>query len=157
MNRMKYGLLLVALVGLAGVDTSAHAQFRYVRPQTNPGYPTVSPYLNLNRGGIPGINYYGLVRPQFQTAQSLQALSQQTQFLQQGLANQAYVDAQGRPIAGVTGHRSTFFNTSHYFPLPGQLPGNFTGVNNNLGFGGFGGGLGVGADPRPRVFAVFGN
>lgn len=64
-------LTLLAVVGL--VAGTAHAQpaaGRYQSPSSryqNPatlGRPTVSPYLNLFRGGNAAVNYYGLVRPQ---------------------------------------------------------------------------------------------
>src|SRR5437588_443441 len=59
--------LLAGVVALswlaAAVGPRAEAQFAGP-PQVNPfGRPAVSPYLNLQRGGInPGVNYYGLRR-----------------------------------------------------------------------------------------------
>src|SRR5437879_2241913 len=70
---------VVALSWLAvAVGPRAEAQFAGP-PQVNPfGRPAVSPYLNLQRGGInPGVNYYGLVRPQIDTSRSLQQLQHQ--------------------------------------------------------------------------------
>jgi hypothetical protein len=44
----------------------------------SPGYhPPVSPYLNLGRGGLPAINYYGLVRPQIDGAHAIGQIEQQ--------------------------------------------------------------------------------
>jgi hypothetical protein len=87
----------------------------YFRPVTNPyGAPTVSPYLNLFRGGAPaGLNYYNLVRPQIDTAASIYQL-QQNPYVRSGvsLATDPYAGA-------VTGHPTRFFNYSHYFFNPG--------------------------------------
>jgi hypothetical protein len=111
----------------------AWAQTGYVRPQTNPyGIPTVSPYVNLNRfAGNPGLNYFGIVRPELQANANLAQLQQQTAALydQQALANIPGAD----PNQPATGHTSRFFNYSHYYasqgghvvapPLTGSGPG----------------------------------
>jgi hypothetical protein len=74
--------------------------------------PPVSPYLNLFRQGSPtSINYYDLVRPQFQTQTSLLALQGQVNTLGTQVAS-------GTQAAGAfpdTGHPVQFFNYSHYF------------------------------------------
>ena len=69
---------LGALVAVAALAAGrAEAQY-YVQPRTMPRpYPTFSPYLNLGRGGNPALNYYGLVRPQFETQRGLQQLQTQ--------------------------------------------------------------------------------
>jgi hypothetical protein len=122
---------LLLLGGVGGVAPSAHAQ-GYVRPQTNPfPKPAVSPYLNLLRGGNPAINYYGLVRPQEDTATALLQLQQQQQ---QQMANQALLAA-GDPTLPVTGHPTRFFNYSHYFFNQGGGP---AGVLGATGLGGYG-------------------
>jgi hypothetical protein len=87
----------------------------YTPPQVNPN-PAFSPYLNLNRGNNPAINYYGVVRPQVENQQAIQQLQQQFQ------GTQAMMPGQGGPLAtediGPTGHRlGGFFNYSHYYPL----------------------------------------
>jgi len=104
---------VAALLLLTGSST-AQAQF-YYRPQTNPFYrPPLSPYLNLARPGDAGINYYGLVRPQVQDAQSIQQLQQQQLQLQQGATA---LD----PTTGgvITGHPTRFGNYGHYFNYRG--------------------------------------
>jgi hypothetical protein len=87
--------------------------FPYQRPQTNPyGTPTVSPFVNLNRFGNPGVTYYGIVRPQLNTNANLIQLQQQQGYL----AEQQALGIQGAdPNLPTTGHPTQFFNYSHYF------------------------------------------
>jgi hypothetical protein len=81
------------------------------RPGGFAGAP-VSPYLNVLRQGSPaGVNYYDLVRPQFQTQNSILALQGQVTTL----GNQVQTDTQGPGALPVTGHTTQFFNYSHYF------------------------------------------
>src|SRR5258707_10793585 len=80
-----------------------------------PGYvgAPVSPYLNLLRQGSPaGVNYYDLVRPQFQFQNSIQALQQQVTTLGSQVAADEAQGASGMPV---TGHPAQFFNYLHYF------------------------------------------
>lgn len=106
MNRLTWTAILAAGVFVV----PASAQGPYVRPQVNPYYrPPVSPYLNLAIGGSPGINYYGIVRPQLQTNAALQQL-QQAQMQEAAELTQAYT--QGVPITGV---RAQYMNFSHYY------------------------------------------
>lgn len=78
--------------------------------------PPVSPYLNLARPGSPGINYYGLVRPQQEFRNGLQQLQQQSN-------NQPQVTG-SQPEDLVTGHGSHYMNFSHYFGGQGLATGN---------------------------------
>jgi hypothetical protein len=97
-------------VARAQVNLPGMPQNPYVRPP-------VSPYLNLNRDGVPAINYFGLVRPQMQTAQQLQTLQmQQAQMAQLGFAGDETTGATG---LAMTGHNAQFFNYSHYYGAPG--------------------------------------
>lgn len=66
--------------------------------------PSISPYLNLVRGGSPAINYYGLVRPQVAAARAIETLGNEFQSLE-STANQP----------SQTGHRSSFMTQSQYF------------------------------------------
>ena len=87
---MKRPMLAAAALGLLSLlgPQAARAQF-YTPPATNPFQrPVVSPYLNLRLGGNPAINYYGLVRPQEQTAATLLQLQQQVATGQAVLANE---------------------------------------------------------------------
>jgi len=111
--------LLAGVVALgwlaAAVGPRAEAQFTYQRPQTNLfGAPGVSPYLNMLRPGAnPAINYYGLVKPQMNTNQSIQELQHYTFGLNS--ANQANAEDPNR--MSNTGHAVQFFNYGNYFPM----------------------------------------
>ena len=63
-----------------------------------PGY---SPYLNLARQGNPGVNYYGLVRPQVEFRNSVQQLQRTTTTLQAGVSQLSGGDL-------TTGHPASF-------------------------------------------------
>lgn len=90
----------------------ACAQGPYVAPMVNPyGRPTVSPYINLGRGGSAGINYYGLVRPQLQANAAMQLLQRNQLLEAQDLSLLAT-----SPTAGpITGTSAQFMNFSHYY------------------------------------------
>jgi len=113
MNR--WMLSTFAVLGLA---TAAQAQPKVgsagVPPTTS--RPTVSPYLNLNRGGAgAAIDYFGIVRPQLETQKAISALQQQ-QGMQPGLPAGMMDDGltTGQILTpGIGG----FFNYSHYFPM----------------------------------------
>jgi hypothetical protein len=102
----------VAVYLVAALGWTAGAQQPRVGP---PARPAVSPYLNLLRpGNSPGVNYYGLVRPQNEFRNSLQGLGQQVS------ANRAMIDDLAeQPDASLpaTGHRVTYLNTRGYYPL----------------------------------------
>ncbi|QEL17222.1 hypothetical protein [Limnoglobus roseus] len=89
------------------------------------GRPSFSPYLNLaGRGNNPGINYFGIVRPE-------QKLFQQTSQLQQqlSLTNQAVTNNTNSLNDNLfTGRGATFGFYSHYY------------YNSPTGGGGAGGG-----------------
>jgi hypothetical protein len=157
--------LALAVVFPAVLPAVASAQFvqppgSYVRPY-QPSRPTVSPYLNINRGGTsPAINYYGIVRPQVQTQQDFQQVQQQ-------LTAQAAVgpgpetamplttgSLGATPLVSTTGHPVSYFNYSHYFPGILNRGGMRTGVSGGISAG-QGGGLlppvvGVGLGTRRR-------
>jgi len=103
MNRTTLALAAF-LVALAARPAAAQT----FGPPTNPyARGPVSPYLNLIRPGNPGINYYGLVRPQIETDRYIQQqeiLAAQTQV----------VGATPLPIT-VTGHPTRFLSYSQYF------------------------------------------
>jgi hypothetical protein len=111
---------LVVAVGLVPGRAAAQwpSQFntRLGQPPTNPqGVSAFSPYLNMGRGGNPGINYYGVVRPQFETQQSIQALQLGQQQLQQDQAALAGMNVLGGyPL--MTGHPTQFMNYGTFFP-----------------------------------------
>ncbi|HEY1380612.1 MAG TPA: hypothetical protein VGF55_27675 [Gemmataceae bacterium] len=74
--------------------------------------PTFSPYLNLLRPGNQAVNYYGLVRPQFEFRSGLDQLQQQYGTLSREVnaPNQA-----GPTELPATGHAVSFMNTRGYF------------------------------------------
>src|SRR5262249_53508964 len=72
--------------------------------------PPVSPYINLMRPGLSGINYYGLVRPQVDAATALQQLQQQQLAL---AASGGSLDPAGS--LPTTGHTTRFMNYGRYF------------------------------------------
>jgi hypothetical protein len=76
------------------------------RPVT-PTRPTVSPYLNLTRQGNTALNYYNLVRPEFEFRNAYQSLQQQVR------QNQTTIEEAGG--VPTTGHTTNFQNYSHYF------------------------------------------
>ena len=91
-SRMTF--VVPAVLVLAGLATG-EAAAQGLRP--NPGVgvptagPTLSPYFNLLRAGnTPALNYFGLVRPQFQTNAGLQTLEQQV--------GQSQVTGQGESV-----------------------------------------------------------
>ena len=106
---MTHRLLFAAcVVGL--VAPMSHAQ-----PQVGPSpvRPAFSPYLNLLRGGnSPGLNYYGLVRPQLESNNNIQKLQQQV--ADNRTAINSLNSAATAPLAA-TGHGVTFLNTGSYF------------------------------------------
>jgi hypothetical protein len=130
-------ILFAALAALVLSPGVLHAQLApYTQPQTYNPYarPTISPYLNLVRPGAnPALNYYGLVRPQIQTSRALQAFQQELLPVAGGLAP-AVEQAGVASNLPTTGHKTSFYNYSTYFPtvtgsgaggtLGGTAPGN---------------------------------
>ena len=111
-------LALATALGVLVAAERAQAQVILPGPPQNPYLqPQVSPFLNINRGGNPAINYFGIVQPQLQAAQQLQALQmQQAQMLQLGMGT---VDPAAAGAAPVTGLHPQYFNYGHYFGPPG--------------------------------------
>ena len=129
-----------AFVLLLTACNVAQAQFGFgsgsQRIQRPLNRPTVSPYVNLLRGGNgTGLNYYGLVRPELQFGQSLQQL-------QLGLGGLQRRGGSANPFGGfgggmgITGHAVVFDS----YRLGGAGGG-------GSAFGGLGGGGGAGFSP----------
>jgi hypothetical protein len=129
--------------------TAGEARAQPQVPGYNPFRPTVSPYINLLRNNNnnsfafnQGINYFGIVRPEFNIQNSLLQLDQQVTANQQAIAL-----GDNTPLQA-TGHPVNFLNHRRYFmtmrqnvlpALPGVqgLPG--TGVGGGQLPGGGGG------------------
>jgi hypothetical protein len=140
--------LLTGLGLLAGAER-ASAQFNPGQPY-QPYQQPLSPFLNLNRPGNPGVNYFGLVRPQLDTTKQLQTLQYQQQLLAQMGLGVPLPDGTVAPYSN-TGHATSFVNYSHYYYQPlgstgagtGTVPGGV--APGGLGLGGYGAGtFGVG-------------
>lgn len=129
---------ITALVGFGAGRATAQQPVRPPGFGTT-GRPAFSPYLNMNLAGNPAaLNYYGIVRPQFQARAEFQSLEQQA------AANRQAIAEGGAPASALptTGHPVAFQNLGGYFmnlnPVQG---GTFAG---GTGFGGGGGGFGSG-------------
>jgi hypothetical protein len=106
--------ILAALLVLASFSSIASAQAP-LRPGITSGFrPTTSPYLNLNRAGVPpAINYYQLVRPELAFRSSIQGLQADVDTNRQLITT----GREGGTGTGglATGHSATFLNTGGYF------------------------------------------
>lgn len=119
MNRWLASTLAVAALWAFASTVQAQQIGTYTPPTVNPR-PTVSPYLNMTRGGIGtgAINYYGIVRPQLDTQRNLLQLQQEYKGLQ-GLQQQQTDD----PTTGTLNAQvptqgfGGFFFYGHYYPL----------------------------------------
>jgi hypothetical protein len=113
-------ILFAAALALALAPGVAHAQLGpYMPPQTYNPYarPTISPYLNMVRPGAnPALNYYGLVRPQIQTSKALLAFQQELLPVAGGLAPAVEQTTGLANNLPTTGHPTSFYNYSTYFP-----------------------------------------
>jgi len=98
----------------------APAQAFYGRyPGGAPFVAPTSPYLNLNRAGSsPAINYFNLVRPEFEFRNAYQSLQGQVNQNRE-LVRETIVEG-GLPV---TGHSTSFLNYSHFYPGPGVRAG----------------------------------
>lgn len=128
-------------LALSVVLLAAPVLFAQPMPGVGPAQrPTFSPYLNLlNRGGNPGLNYLGIVRPQQQMQQQFNQLQQQTnqQLSALGSAYDSQLDTLSSAFLPPTGNVSTFGNLGNYF---GRIPtGSGGGFSGGSRFGGMGG------------------
>ncbi len=125
----------VSLVAILCLSQKASAQLGGGRIDRPLDIPTFSPYINLLRdNGSPGLNYFGLVRPQLEFAQQNQQLGQNFQALQMQQGQQMRMTGgYGYSQLGVTGHPVVFNSFGG-----GRFGGGYTGAA--AGGGGFGGG-----------------
>jgi hypothetical protein len=105
--------VLSAVLWLGCCLSKASAQYPTSGP-SSVSPPPVSPYINITRRGAdPGVNYYGIVRPQIDTRSSIQGLQQQVQSINND------VQQGNQPTAlPTTGHAVQFQNLSTYFGRP---------------------------------------
>jgi len=139
---MRPRLTFAALLMLATLPAVAPAQGQLRPGISQTTQPTTSPYLNLLRSGTaPGINYYGIVRPEFAFRSSIQGLQGEVDVNRQLLTTGREAQAQA-PL--VTGHSAAFLNTGGYFlSLSGGKGGiSVTGTGARTGGG-------VGGTPTP--------
>jgi len=114
MSRLSATGVVAVLAALCWWADPSFAQVGYNRPASSGlSRPTTSPYLNLLRGGDRGLNYYNLVRPEFEFRNAYQGLQGQVNQQQQLLRQSS---EEGLPV---TGHAIRFQNYSHYYPTPG--------------------------------------
>lgn len=100
---------VLAVVGLWGLFTSGPAGAQAPAPPY--ARPAVSPYINLSRtNGDPGINYYGIVRPELELGRSVRQLQQGQLQVNQELAAQ-----QQATTLPPTGHPVGFMTQATYF------------------------------------------
>jgi hypothetical protein len=114
-------LLSAALILASGLSFLTVGEARAQGPGVagSPTYtrPTVSPWLNLGRGGAPALNYYQGVRPEtdlYRNISQTNRLNQQVSTNQQGIQDIA---------SGLltTGHSVRFMSYGYYFQnLSGQ-------------------------------------
>src|SRR5688572_28997630 len=116
---MKHFLLTLALAAGFSAESVQAQVLLPIRTGGRTTRPTVSPYLNLNRGGAPGINYYSPVRPQIETNRNIQDLGQELQQLAPD-PNAPFTTGTGVPGVMTTGIEGTgvpnHMYYSHYFP-----------------------------------------
>lgn len=102
-------VLAALLVALAARPAAAQGLGMYNPPAQPYTQPPVSPYLNLFRGGPPGINYYADVLPKIDTQRYIQ---------QQELLT-AQQQAHPASVTTATGHPTRFMSYSQYFMSQG--------------------------------------
>lgn len=146
---MRRVCLIPAVVAAAGLAAGPAV----AQPPPGPSLPPAfSPYLNLVNGrGLPGINYYGITRPQLAARQAILGLETGVMQNRQAIAG---MQAGGVPGAGLpgTGHATVFMNTGGYFMSGGTAaPGAVGRMTPNLG--GVGGANRMGLRPTNRVNA----
>jgi hypothetical protein len=125
-NPLATGLAVLFIGVMAG---RVSAQAAYTRPP-------VSPWINLNNpANDPGINFYGIVRPELRYNAAIPNLQQQVTTTQQ-----AVTTLEASPALPTTGHRFAFQSQGRYFQTLGRQ-------GQGLGLGGL--------PPRPMTRPAF--
>jgi hypothetical protein len=129
-TKMSLGLALLLISGAI-----AHAQGAITQP-------TVTPWLNLYRGGNSvAMNYYNLVKPEFTVRGAIGQLQQQNNTNQQSITD---LTTPAGPL--VTGHAAGFMTQRAYFQTNGaSAPG---AIGTTAGFS---------TNNRPKTFIPTGS
>lgn len=120
MSIRTFTVALVAFGMLILITEDASAQRpSYTPPSPNANAnalrsPTVSPYLNLLRGG-PG-SYQSLVQPLVNNNQASRQNARQIQQLERNNAARRTGRSSGSQLFAPTGHTTAFRNYSHFYP-----------------------------------------
>lgn len=122
--------IAAAVSGVLLLSAAANAQAPGRPPAMGVQRPVVSPYLNLLNTGDPGINYFGLVRPQVAFRGAIRSLEGEVQQLE---------NRDPRDATFQTGHASSFQTQSRFFM-----------TNGSRATGGGGGSANFGAPPPRR-------
>lgn len=118
--RVRIGMLVLLLFAFCAAP--ALAQYPGSSPYFRPGYgyqpaPTISPYLDIVRGGNPAINYYLGTRPEFERRANAQRFGAAIDELEQR-RNMPLADLdEDFPSVGPTGHVAQFANFTPYFNM----------------------------------------
>ena len=118
---LRPSVITIAVLGVCFFSsTEAFAQRRgYTPPSVSPltnvyNRPTVSPYLNLLRGGVGG--YQSLVKPLANNNRAARQNARQIQQLQRNVAQTRSGRTAGSQTFSPTGHVTAFRNLSHFYP-----------------------------------------
>jgi hypothetical protein len=137
---------IVSLALLLVMSSVASAQFGTLGQAPQRPRPTVSPYINQGvGGGLNAFNYYGIIKPQFETNRSINQLQTGVQLLNaDGSLKGALSQSQPNALGGMqTGHPATYFNYSHYFPMSyGSTTATGAASSFGTGVGGMNSGVG---------------
>lgn len=121
-------VVAIIVTGLASAAPRASAQYNPYSPFTNGGAgnrmmynpysgPTLSPYLNMLRGGNPAANYYmGVVPDRYQRTFDAQIRNNLFQLDSRAALSADLLDEGLLPLR-VTGHPAFFLNYSPYYNI----------------------------------------
>jgi hypothetical protein len=124
----RFTLALLAAVNFLLVLGIRRAAAQPQFPSAVQSQPVVSPYLNLLRSGSsPGVNYYGLVRPQQEFRSSYLQLQQDFNSQQAQESSYGPQDTSGLPP---TGHGAQFNTQGRYFNTNGAVGGTTNATNS---------------------------
>lgn len=106
----------VAVLGLPDCAMAQYPSFGSQNFGVRRSTPTVSPYLNLLRGGGIGSNYYQRVRPEMEFRNANQNLNQSLDSIRQRIQEQERRGEKLQSGLTQTGHAPRFMDLGGYFP-----------------------------------------